>query len=1280
MAFTNLSRTLNSIGFIAVVVFASALLTSVVFSAQIPHEKFVKGEVLVKPRAGLGKGRFRDILGPQGGESMDVITAIGVHVISVPEHAEEKVVAALSKNPNIEFAELNRYHELADYTPNDPQFADAWHLQTMNLPAAWELARGSGVTVAVLDTGVNSAHEDLSGKLVAGRNVVSNNSDTADIHGHGTKVAGVVGAVMDNGLGVASIAPDAMIMPIRITNSGDGWATTSAMANGITWASDNGARVANISYEATSSSTVRNAADYMRSRGGMVVSSAGNEASLRSTADSASIITVSATGKTDVIAGWSNYGAFVDVAAPGVGLKTTAMGGGYASVSGTSFSAPATAATIAMIMSVDSSLTPVEIETILEDSAVDLGDPGRDERYGHGRVDTLAAVQLAGGQPSPGVDLVSPTVAITSPANNSVISGAVNVDASAADNVAVSHVRLYADGTLVGTDYTSPYRFSWDADSASEGETVVLRAVATDTGGNTGETTISVLVADSTPPVISRPSNRTVEATGPLTAVALGSATAIDNVDGSVPVTADNTGPFAVGAHQVVWTASDSSGNTATAVQSVTVRDTTAPVVNAPANRTVEAGGDLTSVSLGQGTATDSVDGVIVPTVSPAGPFAPGTHVVTWRATDSAGNTGTDTQLVTVTQPDSSPPQITPPPNVSVEATGRTTAVNIGQAVAVDDVDGTVTATPDNDGPFPVGVTIVTWSASDAEGNSATATQRVTVFDRTPPQLEIPGDITTGATGVLTAVDLGEASAYDRVSGNVTPAPDNSGPFASGWHEITWTATDTAGNSSRAVQYMKVLPQADFFINQTVSEGSEVSVSVVLSGPAPDYPVVIPYRVTGSADNPYDHDATDGSIVIGSGVTGSASFRTVDDGFNGEAPNTVVFDMLAPDNAVAGSSDRHVVTIVEENVAPLVELDVTQSGVLTRTVYPYEGTVVVSASVRDPNPGDGHTFDWSLSDNRLVSASGTAGFDFSVDPRYLLPGQYTLSVMVSDNGVPAESVTVELVLNVVQSPPVLSARDDQDQDGISDAAEGDGDQDQDGVPDYLDSIDNPAILQALPGVSGHHLLGADAGLRLGLGATALSKGAGSALVDMQDLGNDGSGSQDSLVYPGGLFDFVITGLSEQGQSVRVVLPQLAPLANNAVYRKFIPGRGWQGFVTDGSNSIASAAGSDGACPAPGAPVWRNGLRSGDNCIRLTIEDGGPNDADGLRNGVIRDPGGAGSLPAAGTGSGDAAGGGSGGGGCALGGPGGAADPLWLLMLILSAAGCLKSRRRSPSAG
>ncbi len=639
----------------------SALLGTVAGSAPGSdtggHEKWVKGQILVKPRAGLAHGRFKKMLAPQGADTAGNIPDINVHIISVPPGAEDKVIKALSHNPNIEFAEKDLYLHPDDFIPNDPKFTAAWHLQTMNLPGAWDVSRGDDITVAVLDTGVNGAHEDLSGKMVPGWNVASNNADTSDIFGHGTQVAGVIGAVMDNNLGVASIAPNALIMPVRITNDTNGWASTSTMAAGITWAANNGARVANVSYNASSSSVIRTAGDYMRSQGGLVVVAAGNSGNNQAYADSASIISVSATTSSDVRASWSNYGNFIDVAAPGAGIWSTNRNGGYSSVSGTSFATPATAATVALIMAANPSLTPFEVETVLEDSAVDLGSPGFDPEFGNGRVDALAAVLLAGGQPS--IDNEPPTVEFTNPQDGADVSGLVTVNATAADNVGVSKVELFDDQGLVGTDLSAPYSFSWDSARTGEGLNATLSLVAHDSQGNFGTQSISVHVSDTTPPVISVPGNKTVEATGPLTAVALGTASATDNVEGTVGVTPDNTGPFAVGTHVITWTASDSANNTATASQTITVRDTTPPTVDAPADISVVATGTLTGVALGTATAVDLVDAAVASIPSPAGPYTIGVHVVTWQASDNAGNIGTAQQVVTVTAPDTTPPVIT---------------------------------------------------------------------------------------------------------------------------------------------------------------------------------------------------------------------------------------------------------------------------------------------------------------------------------------------------------------------------------------------------------------------------------------------------------------------------------------------------------------------------------------------------------------------------------------------------------------------------------------------
>lgn len=162
--------------------------------------------------------------------------------------------------------------------------------------------------------------------------------------------------------------------------------------------------------------------------------------------------------------------------------------------------------------------------------------------------------------------------------------------------------------------------------------------------------------------------------------------------------------------------------------------DKVAPKVTAPADITKEATGPTTPVSLGVATVTDNVDTGLSATPNPAGPFAVGVHTVTWTATDTAGNIGTDTQKVTIT--DTTPPTVIAPPDKKVTATGPNTVVNLGVATANDLVDGVITPTPSTTGPFPVGVTNVIWSATDAHGNKGTATQTVTVTEASvaPPK------------------------------------------------------------------------------------------------------------------------------------------------------------------------------------------------------------------------------------------------------------------------------------------------------------------------------------------------------------------------------------------------------------------------------------------------------------------------------------------------------------------------------------------------------------------
>lgn len=168
---------------------------------------------------------------------------------------------------------------------------------------------------------------------------------------------------------------------------------------------------------------------------------------------------------------------------------------------------------------------------------------------------------------------------------------------------------------------------------------------------------------------------------------------------------------------------------------------------------------------------------------------------------------------------DNTPPVITAPADVSAEATGTSTAVTLGTASVFDENRETLTATPDNSGPFALGETIVTWSATDSAGNTGTDTQRVTITDTTPPLITAPDDVEVTATGVLTDVTLGVAIASDN-SGSVTSiSPDNAGPFPVGDTTVTWTARDASGNSATDTQLVTVLPQLDLDINTFKKRG-----------------------------------------------------------------------------------------------------------------------------------------------------------------------------------------------------------------------------------------------------------------------------------------------------------------------------------------------------------------------------------------------------------------------------------------------------------------------------
>ncbi|MEJ7807662.1 MAG: S8 family serine peptidase, partial [Telluria sp.] len=467
---------------------AATTLSAAPAMAERPDGDFARGRVLVEVQPGVSDADLAKALRPHGAKGRKLGQS-RLHVVHLPAHLSEvDMVAKLSQRAEFKFAELDRKVQ-STLAINDPYAGSAWHLNKVGAPAAWDAAMGAGVTIAILDSGVDIAHADLKNNLVAGHNVVGNNADVNDVCGHGTAVAGIAAASMNNGLGVAGIAGVAKIMPLRIASvnatSGACEGYISAIASGLTYAADHGARVANVSYGSISgSASIISAANYMKSKNGLVFVSAGNSNLNMTTAPTTAMIVVAATDTADNKSSFSNYGAFVSLAAPGSGIWTTSRGGIYQAWNGTSFASPLAAGVAALMMSARPDLSGAQIEKLLFSSALDLGSAGKDPVYGNGRVNAAAAVAAARAFVA-SVDTTAPVAAIGSPAASSSVTGSVTVSVGASDNVGVTRVDLKVNGTVVASDTSAPYSFVWNTAGVANGMNSLV-AVAYDGAGNAG--------------------------------------------------------------------------------------------------------------------------------------------------------------------------------------------------------------------------------------------------------------------------------------------------------------------------------------------------------------------------------------------------------------------------------------------------------------------------------------------------------------------------------------------------------------------------------------------------------------------------------------------------------------------------------------------------------------------------------------------------------------------------------------------------------------------------
>jgi subtilisin family serine protease len=337
------------------------------------------------------------------------VPKLRAYMVGVAPERREAALAALRREPAIAHAEREVLVDALETVPNDSEWAQQWGLRVVGLPEVWDRTHGSSrVVVAVVDTGVDAHHPDLQGGFVPGYDFVNGDADPQDDEGHGTSVAGIVAARGGNRQGIAGVCWSCAVMPVKVIGA-DGSGDDTVVAAGIVWAVEHGARVVNLSLGgAGTTQLLDDAVAYAVRKGAVVVGAAGNESSTVPFFPAASpgALSVAATNAADARYGWSNFGQWIQLAAPGCNASTV-RGGAYAGFCGTSSATPLVSGLAALAFAANPAATATQVADALRRTAVPVAGLAR-----YGRVDGAALLSLLG---SP-----SGTVRITSVVRGSV--------------------------------------------------------------------------------------------------------------------------------------------------------------------------------------------------------------------------------------------------------------------------------------------------------------------------------------------------------------------------------------------------------------------------------------------------------------------------------------------------------------------------------------------------------------------------------------------------------------------------------------------------------------------------------------------------------------------------------------------------------------------------------------------------------------------------------------------------------------------------------------------
>lgn len=342
-----------------------------------------------------------------GKKSITVPDLTRYYEINVPDDVSiESMIEDFKKDPNVEYVGPEYIYK-TNFMPNDPAFTtskDAWYyfwpLRFIGVDYAWDITTGAnGQIIAVIDTGVDYTHEDLKGKVILGHDFVNNDDDPMDDFGHGTFVAGEIGAIANNGIGIAGVDWGCKILAIKSLDA-DGFGTDAQLGDGVQYAADHGASIINMSLGGSGyDQYFKDSIDYAYAAGCVIVAAAGNENTSSPSYPAAydHVIAVAAIDENDQRTLWlpfqgSNYGNWVDICAPGIAFSTL-PGNKYGNKEGTSMAAPLVAGTAGLLKALKPSLTEDDVESILKSTAtnIDSENPGYEGMLGAGKIDAFQA-------------------------------------------------------------------------------------------------------------------------------------------------------------------------------------------------------------------------------------------------------------------------------------------------------------------------------------------------------------------------------------------------------------------------------------------------------------------------------------------------------------------------------------------------------------------------------------------------------------------------------------------------------------------------------------------------------------------------------------------------------------------------------------------------------------------------------------------------------------------------------------------------------------------------